>query len=66
MLFGLHNLIKTFSTSKSINIISVLTELTDYVSKNFETNLPEKTEFPKRKATVVFEHCLHKELCFEL
>jgi len=69
MLFSLHatiqNHIKHLETleKQRVDMLSVLSDMSRNVSE-FETHLPPKVAYPKRKATVVFEHRLYKELYF--
>lgn len=69
MLFSLHatiqNHIKHIETLEKhrVDMLSVLSDMSRCVS-TFETHLPTTVPYPKRKATVVFEHRLYKELHF--
>ncbi|XP_071148336.1 caspase-7-like isoform X2 [Mytilus edulis] len=45
-----------------IDLLDILIAVTSAVAKNFETHLSEDNS--RRKCTVVFEHCLYKELYF--
>lgn len=47
-----------------IDLMDILIATTSYMAKTFETQLPEDVEYPRRKCTAVFEHCLYKELYF--
>ncbi|XP_052060245.1 uncharacterized protein LOC127700687 [Mytilus californianus] len=70
MLISLHKAVKEqLSFQKKTNRIDILDvvilmarEVSN--SETFQTKFPEGTVNPKRKATIVFEHCLHKELYF--
>ncbi|CAG2195022.1 unnamed protein product [Mytilus edulis] len=68
MLISLHKAVKeqlrVQKETNRIDILDVLIFMTREVSNSetFQTKFPEGTVNPKRKATIVFEHCLHKEL----
>ncbi|XP_076109147.1 caspase-6-like [Mytilus galloprovincialis] len=68
MLISLHKAVKeqlrVQKETNRIDILDVLIFMTRQVSNSetFQTNFPKGTVNPKRKATIVFEHCLHKEL----
>ncbi|VDI76791.1 Hypothetical predicted protein [Mytilus galloprovincialis] len=68
MLISLHKAVKEQlrfqKKTNRIDILDVLIFMTREVSNSetFQTKFSEGTVNPKRKATIVFEHCLHKEL----
>ncbi|XP_063439730.1 uncharacterized protein LOC134721011 isoform X2 [Mytilus trossulus] len=68
MLISLHKAMKEQlriqKKTNRIDVMDVLTFMTKEVSNSetFQTRFPEGTVNPKRKATIVFEHCLHREL----
>ncbi|VDI42958.1 Hypothetical predicted protein [Mytilus galloprovincialis] len=68
MLISLHKAVKeqlrVQKATNRIDILDVLIFMTREVSNSetFQTKFPEGTVNPKRKAAIVFEHCLHKEL----
>lgn len=69
MLSSLHatmqNHIKLLETleKQRVDMLSVLSDMSRTVSE-IEAHLPTTVAYPKRKATVVFEHGLYKELYF--
>ncbi|XP_052060252.1 caspase-7-like isoform X2 [Mytilus californianus] len=70
MLISLYNAMDKHLKALQINMINridimdVIYEMTSYVAKRMEVNLKE-TAYKKRKAAIVFEHCLHRELYFK-
>ena len=67
MLFSLYKTIQNHLETpekQRVDMLSVLSDMSRYNVSQFETHLPTKVPYPKRKTTVVFEHCLYKELYF--
>lgn len=68
MIISLHKAVKeqlrVQKATNRIDILDVLIFMTREFSNSetFQTKFPEGTVNPIRKATIVFEHCLHKEL----